>query len=303
MTKNSSVCSLHFSSGAYQNKLGSNDKGIKLKKNAFPSIFLQKNGEIVVREDLFVFPNDTDNTHVRSSAHFEYNSNIPMKKRKLEDIKNLTDNEIDSMTLDELRSSLKKVVPSMKNAFDTKEKIYQKLYRNEQKIKSAKQKEVEFIDVLKKGKISNTFDPRVEKFASQLKFISEKAYNFVRQQIGENRLPHSRTIRRWMSCNNGTPGITSQNDETLEEEIERDHDAEPMLALIMDEMNISANTRYVPSEDEVLGYVDSVADVNLDIDLENTVDDEGNRIIAKNALFYLVNQLLPQKFTQDLSEC
>lgn len=94
-----------------------------------------------------------------------------------------------------------------------------------------------------------------------------------------------------MSKNNGAPGITAQNLKLLAEEMSKT-ETEPTLALILDEMNIKSQTRYVPCEDRVYGYVDFGDDDAIVLDPEPTSHQTENakeRKVAKNALFYMVN--------------
>jgi hypothetical protein len=63
---------------------------------------------------------------------------------------------------------------------------------------------------------------------------------------------------------------------------------EPRLTLMIDEMNIKAQTRYVPSEDKIYGFVDFGNDDQISIHAD-IPSDEQQRALAKNALFYMVN--------------
>ena len=69
--------------------------------------------------------------------------------------------------------------------------------------------------------------------------------------------------------NNGPPLITTQNLNLLGNELQsHQSERDPLLALILDEMNIKANTRFVTSENKVFGYVDFGDDDVFDTEIQ-----------------------------------
>ncbi|CAH2020906.1 unnamed protein product [Acanthoscelides obtectus] len=62
---------------------------------------------------------------------------------------------------------------------------------------------------LKKGK-TNKYSPELRCFALTLNFYSSSAYNYVRKIFGKKVLPHPRTVSKWYSVVDGTPGYSEE---------------------------------------------------------------------------------------------
>lgn len=145
------------------------------------------------------------------------------------------------------------------------------------------------LEIIVNGKKNGRFHPKVEEFASHFVHLSLRGYEFLRDSIGKQHLPHTRSIRRWSSSNNGLPGLTKANIELLAENIKifETQNIEPVFCLVFDEMNIKSGIRYVPSDDKIYGHVDFGNVKENNSDTGDAVDSE--KKIAKNALFFLIN--------------
>jgi Transposase protein/THAP domain len=286
---NSTVCSCHFPDNAYQNK-NSTERTDRLKVGTIPSMFVLPGNEVLV----FTEKMSTDKLNHGDSSPDIFS---PIKKRKLPDLKLLSESEIMAMNQKKLQQTLKRTVIAFKECSDAKKKIYDKMvyYKKKAESTNSNQHEPELIELILKGKDKNVFHPKVVDFAKHSKYISEKGYNHLRDSLGKHRLPCVRTIRSWLSHNNGAPGVTTQNLDLLATELSAHPNLEPALALIMDEMNIRSKLRYVPCEDKIYGYVDFGDGVTTSIDPENVIQNSEfqngkiNEKIATNALFFLVN--------------
>ncbi|VEN63408.1 unnamed protein product [Callosobruchus maculatus] len=54
------------------------------------------------------------------------------------------------------------------------------------------------------------FSPELRNFALTLHFYSSAAYKYVRKIFGTKVLPHPRTISKWYSDLDGTPGYSAE---------------------------------------------------------------------------------------------
>lgn len=304
VTKNSAVCSCHFPTEAYQTKQGSVEKKDRLELNAVPSLFV-KHDEICVISEYFYGHNDAPAASRELPTSSSEFINSPVKKRKISDLKQLSESDIMCMNVQELQEALKKAIISLKDCTNAKKKIYDKLMYIQENSKTSRNvddenTDSELIRLILNGKVKEKFHPKVQDFSKQLKYISEKGYSFLRNSIGKERLPCVRTIKYWTAKNNGAPGITAQNLDLLAEQLNAHNGPEPALALIMDEMNIMSKLRYVSCEDKVYGHVDFGDEAKITIDPVNPdqssspndsdgTSEKSERKVAKNALFYLVN--------------
>lgn len=86
---------------------------------------------------------------------------------------------------------------------------------------------------------SRTFPPAVRRFALNLNFYSPKAYAYVRG-VFKNRLPHQRTIRKWLQNTNFQPGFTSESFSALQKAVDeaRSKGQKLICNLIFDEIAI-----------------------------------------------------------------
>lgn len=114
----STVCSKHFINDCYEIKKTS-DKKSKLKFSAVPTVFVTSKGQSVVAEI-------TDYQDPPSNQRFVDAS--PAKKPKLNDILELTDVDIKEMEIDECKSTLKRLIISLKQTSRSKKFYYNKYY-------------------------------------------------------------------------------------------------------------------------------------------------------------------------------
>lgn len=60
-----------------------------------------------------------------------------------------------------------------------------------------------------KGHSKKKYEPRLRSFALTLSFFSPRAYEFVRNTLMKS-LPHARTITKWYTSIDGSPGFTQE---------------------------------------------------------------------------------------------
>lgn len=107
---------------------------------------------------------------------------------------------------------------------------------------------------LKKGK-SNKYSPELRCFALTLNFYSSSAYNYVRKVFGPKVLPHPRTISKWYSVVDGTPGYSAEALRAIKikVECEKQNGKKLVGALMMDEMYIHQHVHWTGSRS--VGYI------------------------------------------------
>lgn len=98
------------------------------------------------------------------------------------------------------------------------------------------------------------YAPEFRKFCLTLHFLSPKAYSYVRSKF-ETCLPHSKTLSKWYSNIDGSPGLTEEAFKMLK--IKRnDLDKNMICALIADEMAIRQQVCFNKKTFRDEGYVD-----------------------------------------------
>lgn len=101
----------------------------------------------------------------------------------------------------------------------------------------------------------HSFPPEVRSFALNLNFYSPKGYAYVRR-ILKNRLPHQRTIRKWLQTSSCEPGFTSESFSALEKAVtEASSRGQKLICnLVFDEMAIRERIEWAGNKS--YGYVD-----------------------------------------------
>lgn len=90
--------------------------------------------------------------------------------------------------------------------------------------------------------VPKKYSPEIRQFALSLHFFSSKAYEYVRKEFN-TILPHSRTLCKWYSHVNASPGFTEEALKTLT--IKTKNSKHPIYcALLMDEMAIRQHLEY-----------------------------------------------------------
>lgn len=100
-----------------------------------------------------------------------------------------------------------------------------------------------------------SFPPEIRSFAMNLQFYSPKGYSYVRD-IFKNRLPHQRTIRKWLQTSSCEPGFTSESFRALEKAVNEANLKNQKLIcnLVFDEMAIRERIEWAGNKS--YGYVD-----------------------------------------------
>lgn len=100
------------------------------------------------------------------------------------------------------------------------------------------------------------FSPELRSFALTLNFYSSPAYNFLRNKFGKNCLPHPKTLLKWCSSIDGSPGYTSEAIRAvkIKVDIEKSMGKQLIAGLIMDEMSINEHVEWTGSRH--VGYID-----------------------------------------------
>lgn len=93
-------------------------------------------------------------------------------------------------------------------------------------------------------------------FCLTLHFYSPKAYEYIRKTFNSN-LPHIRTIRKWYSSINGSPGFTDEAFDALRQRATICRAAGKILTagLIYDEMSIRKHSQWDSAKKEFNGHI------------------------------------------------
>lgn len=102
-------------------------------------------------------------------------------------------------------------------------------------------------------KKSKSYTEEQTRFATKLFMYSPKAYEFLRESF---HLPCPRTIRRWLSRINGSPGIFQEALDFLEEKSKLDAYQYQQCSLMIDGMSIMKHMEFDPVRNSFYGYVD-----------------------------------------------
>lgn len=107
---------------------------------------------------------------------------------------------------------------------------------------------------LKKGSRAK-YIPELRSFALTLNFYSTAAYQYVRRIFGSKSLPHIRTLSKWYSCVDGTPGFSAQAITAIKNKVafEGKKGKKVVGGLVMDEMSIREHVQWTGSRH--VGYV------------------------------------------------
>lgn len=103
-----------------------------------------------------------------------------------------------------------------------------------------------------KGSTTHHFEPELRAFALSLAFFSPRAYELVRKTF-KNSLPHLRTISRWYTSIDGSPGFTKESLDALKQRLSLT-DGPLLCNLVMDEMAIRKRIEWDGSR--FTGFID-----------------------------------------------
>ena len=111
-----------------------------------------------------------------------------------------------------------------------------------------------------KKRSQSRYSQEMKKFALTLNFYSPRAYSFVR---GALNLPHSATLRKWLSSANCEVGFLTEVFGFLKLQVIK-HDYLKNVALIFDAMALHTAIAYDKKTDKHYGYIDlgGIAHVN-----------------------------------------
>ena len=94
-----------------------------------------------------------------------------------------------------------------------------------------------------------------KQFASTLHYYSPAAYSYVRSKF--KKMPHPRTIRRWLSSFSARPGLTQQSFNTISERLKGPNsNMYKLCTLHMDEMEIKRKIDFDRRSGKVYGFTD-----------------------------------------------
>ena len=136
------------------------------------------------------------------------------------------------------------------------------------------------LEDLESGPTHEGYSGIVRTFAATLSYYSPRAYKFVREAFS-NKLPHPRTIRKWISSKNGEPGISEESIELLKIKADeaKSKGKRLLLNLIMDEMAIRRKIEWVEHKKRFVGQVQ----------MGKSNEEEGDNLpVAKESLVFLV---------------
>lgn len=119
-------------------------------------------------------------------------------------------------------------------------------------------------------------------FVFTLRFLSPKAYDYIRAKF-DNNLPHPSTIRRWFLNSNsrGEPGFCQGSLDLLQNLIKEQQSKgeELYCAVVFDEMSIRRAVQWLHSEKKFSGFI-----------TYGSVEEESEHLpIASNVLVFIVN--------------
>ena len=126
-----------------------------------------------------------------------------------------------------------------------------------------------------RSKYAQHYSEEIKKFALTLHFYSPRGYNFLRDQL---HLPSPRSLQRWTSSVNCTPGFFLDVFKELGQRASKDLKYKD-CALIFDGMHIKSRSFYIKNKGCYEGFVDFGQD--LDIQTENDT-------MATEALVFLL---------------
>lgn len=119
-------------------------------------------------------------------------------------------------------------------------------------------------------------------FVFTLRFLSPKAYDYIRAKF-DNNLPHPSTIRRWFLNSNsrGEPGLCQGSFDLLKNLVQEQHSKgeDLYVAVIWDEVSIRRHLQWLHAEKFFSGFI-----------TYGNVDGEAEHLpIASHALVFMVN--------------
>ncbi|CAH1999228.1 unnamed protein product [Acanthoscelides obtectus] len=108
---------------------------------------------------------------------------------------------------------------------------------------------------LKKGIKGGKYSPQLRCFALTLNFYSSSAYQYVRKVFGKNSLPHPRTLTKWYSTVDGTPGFSAEAIRAVKMKVDiKKGKGKQLAGLVIDEMSIREHVHWTGSRN--VGYID-----------------------------------------------
>lgn len=136
------------------------------------------------------------------------------------------------------------------------------------------------MDCLQFGRGLNSYSPEVRIFCLTVHFYSPRAFEYIRSVFNQN-LPCIRTIQKWCSVVDTSPGFTLCSMDILRAKIEelKTKNVQPTVSLIFDEMAIRKQSLYDPVEKDFKGHVTA----------GRPVDHEMCTPLAKDALVLMVS--------------
>uniref|UniRef100_A0A0K8WI31 THAP domain-containing protein 9 n=1 Tax=Bactrocera latifrons TaxID=174628 RepID=A0A0K8WI31_BACLA len=102
----------------------------------------------------------------------------------------------------------------------------------------------------------NSYNEKEKAMALNLNYISTKAYNFMRDDLGF-ALPHKKTLLRWRSIRYVCPGIDAKVLNNLKKIVQDMKPEERICQLIFDEVSIRKDLTYNKVRDVIDGFVDN----------------------------------------------
>jgi len=101
----------------------------------------------------------------------------------------------------------------------------------------------------------DSYSETQKQFACTLHYYSPAAYSYVRSKF--KKMPHPRTIRRWLSAFSARPGLTQHSFTTITEQLKGPNaNAYKLCTLHMDEMEIKRQVDFDRRSGQVYGFTD-----------------------------------------------
>lgn len=119
-------------------------------------------------------------------------------------------------------------------------------------------KQFEVLECLQFGRCSKKYSANLRLFCLTVHFYSRKAYEYIRLFFNLN-LPHIRTIRKWYSVIDGSPGFPECAFSALKQKAD-DSKAKGeniLVGLLHDDMHIRRNSQWISGEEKFSGHINA----------------------------------------------
>lgn len=118
--------------------------------------------------------------------------------------------------------------------------------------------QIEILECMQFGRRTKKYSSNVRLFCFTVHFYSTRAYEYIRKTFNLN-LPSIRTIQRWYTSIDGSPGFTSDIFDALRQRANefKERKQPLVVSLIFDDVNIRKHSQYDATKKEFLGHINA----------------------------------------------